>query len=378
MAKTARKMLFVVNTPGFFLSHRLPLANAAKASGYEVHVATAFGPGIDQILAQGLVHHVIPFARSGHNPLSEVGAILQLVRLFLCVKPSLIHLITIKPVLYGGIAARLTSVNSVVAAVSGLGTVFLANSFAGKLRRWFVVRLYHIAFNQKKLAVIFQNHDDRSVLISHGVVHPADTRIVRGSGVALAGYPYVPEPKGQLVVVMAARLLRDKGVFEFVEAARVLRSRGVGVKMRLIGSPDRGNPTSVTNRDLKYWAEDGSVELLGHRTDIAAQYAQAHIVCLPSYREGLPKCLIEAAACGRAIVTTDVAGCRDAVIPNVTGILVPVKDAVALADAIQKLVEEPELRVKMGCAGRQLAEEKFAIKIIVDQHLKIYQEVLVS
>jgi len=178
------------------------------------------------------------------------------------------------------------------------------------------------------------------------------------------------------VVVMAARLLKDKGVFEFVEAARLLLRRGILVEMRLIGSPDLGNPTSVTQQVLDQWGNEGQVDLLGYRKDIAAQYAAANIVCLPSYREGLPKSLVEAAACGRAIVTTDVPGCRDAITPDVTGLLVPVKDSVALADAIQVLIEEPELRKKMGHAGRSLAEDAFAIEKIVEQHMCIYQELL--
>jgi len=376
LADSLRKLIFVVNTPGFFLSHRLPLAIYAKAAGYEVHVATAFGPEIKEIEAQGLKHHVVPFARSGQNPFKEALAICRLIWLFRRLKPSLIHLITIKPVLYGGIASRIAGVSSVVSAVSGLGTVFLTKSFAGKLRRWFVIRLYGLAFNQKRLVVIFQNNDDRNILLSSGVVDFLHTRIIHGSGVDLAEYKFSPERDCQLVAVMAARLLKDKGVYEFVEAARVLRSRRVAVKMRLIGSLDSGNPTSVTKEDLQSWALEGIVEVLGYRDDIAAQYAQAHIVCLPSYREGLPKSLIEAAACGRAVVTTDVAGCRDAIIPNVTGLLVPVRDPVALADAIQKLVDEPELRREMGIAGRRLAEDRFAIKGVVDQHLQIYEEVL--
>lgn len=177
-------------------------------------------------------------------------------------------------------------------------------------------------------------------------------------------------------MVMAARLLRDKGVGEFVEAARLLLRRGILVEMRLIGSLDLGNPTSVTQQELDQWENEGQVDLLGYRKDIAAQYAEANIVCLPSYREGLPKGLVEAAACGRAIVTTDVPGCRDAITPDVTALLVPVKDALALANALQRLIEDPELRNNMGQSGRTLAEEAFAIEKIVKQHMEIYKELL--
>jgi glycosyltransferase involved in cell wall biosynthesis len=376
LSAEGKKILFVVNAPEFFLSHRLPLAIAAESAGYEIHVATANGSEVESIRAHGFDHHVIPFARSGQNPFSEIRTLLQLVRLFRHLRPDLVHLITIKPVLYGGIAARMTGVGAVVSAVSGLGTVFLADSTSAKMRRWIVTRLYAAAFKQKRLAVIFQNPDDRDTLISLGTLQPSQARMIRGSGVSLPDYPFVPEPDGAPVVVMAARLLRDKGVLEYVDAARLLHQRGIEVQMRLIGSTDPGNPTTVTQHEIDQWEQEGSIRPMGFRNDIAEQYAAANIVCLPSYREGLPKSLVEAAACGRAVVTTDVPGCRDAITPDVTGLLVPVKDAQALADAIQKLIENPEMRKQMGQAGRALAEEAFAIEKIVEQHMHIYTELL--
>lgn len=376
MAGSRKKILFVVNAPEFFISHRLQLAVAAQKAGYEVHIASAHGAAVSQIEAEGFHHHAVSFARSGQNPLVELRTLVSLVKLFRQIKPDLVHLITIKPVLYGGLAARLSQVQGVVSAVSGLGTVFLAESLLGKARRWLIGKLYTAAFQQNNLAVIFQNPDDRDTLLSIGALSEQNVRLVRGSGVSLQEYPYLPEPEGKPVIVMAARLLRDKGVFEFVEAARELRHRGVAVNMKLIGSADPGNVSSVTQAELDAWEEEGAVELLGFRSDIAEQYASANIVCLPSYREGLPKGLVEAAACGRAVVTTDVPGCRDAITPGETGLLVPVKDSSALADAIQALVDQSRLRKKMGAAGRALAEEEFAIEKIVDQHLQIYRGVL--
>ncbi|OHY79835.1 glycosyltransferase family 4 protein [Marinobacter sp. AC-23] len=379
MADHSRVILFVVNAPEFFLSHRLPIAVAAQAAGYEVHVASAPGDSVETIRAKGFTHHLIGFARSGQNPWVELRTLVSLVRLFQRVRPDLVHLITIKPVLYGGIAARLVSVPGVVSAVSGLGTVFLAQSTVAKLRRWFIAKLYTAAFKQRRLAVIFQNPDDRDTLILLGALQVGGTRMIRGSGVSLDDYPCVPEPEADKpMVVMAARLLRDKGVFEFIEAARLLRDRGVKAQMRLIGSADPGNLTSVTEAELDQWRKEGVVELMGFRSDIAEQYAAANIVCLPSYREGLPKSLVEAAVCGRAVVTTDVPGCRDAITSGETGLLIPVKDSVALADAIQKLIEDSCLRRRMGEAGRDLAEEAFSIEKIVAQHLKIYDEVSVN
>jgi glycosyltransferase involved in cell wall biosynthesis len=372
----AKKILFVVNAPEFFLSHRLPIALAAREVGFEVHVATAPGDAVREIQSAGLIHHTVAIARSGQNPFSELGSIASLYRLFRALRPDLVHLITIKPVLYGGIAARLSGAPAVVAAVSGLGTVFVAQSLAARTRRALVSWLYRLAFSQRRLAVIFQNPDDRDGLLAIGALKKDQVRMIRGSGVNLADYSFLPEPAGTPVVVMAARLLRDKGVYEFVEAARLLKSRGVEAVMRLIGSPDPGNPTSVAQTELDNWSAEGIVQLLGFRTDIALQYEAANIVCLPSYREGLPKGLVEAAACGRAVVTTDVPGCRDAIERDVTGVLVPEKNASALADAIQMLIEMPEKRLSMGEAGRKLARQAFSIDRIVDQHLAIYEELL--
>lgn len=372
------KLIFVVNAPQFFVSHRLPLAVAAREAGYEVHVATAVGDDVAKIESMGFKHHSVSFARSGQNPFYEIITFLRLFRLFVLLKPDLIHAVTIKPVLYGGIAARLAGVKSVVAAVSGLGTVFIATSTSARLRRWIVKKLYSAALLNDRAVVIFQNSDDSNSLLKLGVLKQPQVRIIRGSGVCLNNYPFLPEPDGKPVVVMAARLLRDKGVFEFVEAARLLASRGVDVEMRLIGSPDMGNPTSISQDKLDQWARDGFVRLLGYRADIAQQYASSHIVCLPSYREGLPKSLVEAAACGRAVVTTDVPGCRDAIKPGVTGLLVPVQDSVALADAIQKLLGDSNLRNRMGLAGRQLAIECYNIVDIVEQHINIYEELMAN
>jgi glycosyltransferase involved in cell wall biosynthesis len=244
------------------------------------------------------------------------------------------------------------------------------------LRRWLVSHLYRFAFRQRQLVVIFQNPDDRDTLLCLGVVRSQQTRIIRGSGVSLDEYPYVPEPQSRPVVVMASRLLKDKGVCEFVEAARLLQSRNVDVLMRLIGSPDPGNLSSITTEEMNDWKHEGIVDLMGYRTDIAEQYAASNIVCLPSYREGLPKSLIEAAACGRAVVTTDVPGCRDAIEPGITGLLVPPRDPGALADAIEHLIENPSELKNMGRAGRRLAEREFGIDKIVNQHLEIYRELL--
>lgn len=372
-----KKILFVVNDMDFFISHRIPIAVAAQAEGYEVHLACPPGKKVLEIVSLGFYYHRVPLTRNGQNPLRELHAILSLYRLYNKINPDLVHLVTIKPVLYGGIAARLKNVKAVVAAVSGLGTTFIAQSMSARIRKMAVSLLYRLALSHHNLIVIFQNPDDRNTLINLGVISEEQVRIIRGSGVSTEQYAFTPEPAGKPVVVMASRLLRDKGVFEFVEASRILKKSNTNVVMRLIGSPDPGNLTSVTEAELNAWRKENVIEFLGYKEDIAIQYAAANIVCLPSYREGLPKGLVEAAACGRAVVTTNVPGCRDAIEPGVTGVLVPVKDAESLAEAIKTLIESPGQRLQMGLAGRRLAEESFAIEKIVEQHMSIYRELMI-
>lgn len=367
-------LLFVVNIPEFFLSHRLPLAISARNAGFTVHIATGPGSACQEISELGFEHHLLPISRSGRNPLAELRTLWGLYRLMRTIRPDLVHLVTIKPVLYGGLMARLSGVPAMVAAISGLGTVFVDRDQTRSWIRRGVEWLYRLALGHPNAKVIFQNPDDRAALTHIGAVSKDKTALVRGSGVSLASCPMRPEPEGVPVVTFAARLLEDKGVREFVEAARVLKERGVVARFWLAGSPDPGNITSITEMELSDWSKDGFVETLGYRTDIPDIFANSNIVVLPSYREGLPKALVEAAACGRAVVTTDVPGCRDAIEPGATGLLVPVRDASGLADAIQFLIENPDRRKQMGTSGRALAEREFAIEKVVDAHLAIYRE----
>lgn len=367
-------ILFVVNSPEFFLSHRLPLAVALRDIGFTVQIATGFGPACKEIAELGFHHHLLPISRSGHNPLCELRTLLGLYRLIKGIKPDLVHLVTIKPVLYGGLLARLAGVPAMVAAISGLGTVFIDSKQDHFWMRYVIKWLYRVALGHSNLKVIFQNPDDRAVLIGISALRKCKTALIRGSGVSLASHPMRPEPEDVPVVTFAGRLLEDKGVREFVEAARVLMLRGVTARFWLAGSLDPGNLTSVSEDVLLKWSKEEVVEVLGHQSDIPNLFANSNIVVLPSYREGLPKVLIEAAACGRAVVTTDVPGCRDAIEPESTGLLVPVRDPIGLADAIQFLIENPERRKKMGASGRVLAEREFAIEKVVDAHLAIYHE----
>ena len=369
-------IFYIVNNVDFLISHRLELCKAAKNSGYEVHIVCPRNGSSCSLTDLGFTIHFINFSRNGSNPLSEILCFIKLFLLFKKHSPELVHLITIKPYLYGGIAARITRVRAVVSAVAGLGILFSSDKFKYRLLRLLLYPLFKIAFGHKKQAVIFQNNDDKDFLVKWGIVAGYKARIIKGSGVDLRLCSVLPEPENIPIVSFAGRLLVDKGVEVFVEASRLLRELGVNVNCWLIGEPDTGNPNSVTLEQLKRWQFEGVIEIFGYKKDVPYLFSKSNIVVFPSfYGEGLPKVLIEAAACARAVITTDHPGCRDAILPNETGLLVPVRDPVALAGAVQMLLKDSDLRQEMGRRGRILAEEVFSLEQIVNQHLEIYREV---
>ncbi|HUF87646.1 MAG TPA: glycosyltransferase family 4 protein [Thermohalobaculum sp.] len=370
------RLLFVVNDLDFFLSHRLAIAEAAAAEGWEVHVAAPGAADDARLCAAGLRPHALRLARHGTNPLAEAASLAGMYRLFRRLRPDLVHLVTIKPVVYGGIAARLARVPAVVSAISGLGYVFLQGGARARTLRWAVRPLYRLALGHPRQRVIFQNEDDRSALEALGARLDGRSELIRGSGVDLDAFVPTPEPEGPVRVLMPARILTDKGVREFVEAARILRREGVEARFAVAGDAPAGNPARVPGQTLAAWRTAGTVELLGFCSDMPRQLAASHIVVLPSYREGFPLALVEAAAAARPVVTTDVPGCRDAIIEGETGLLVPVRDSAALARAIRRLVEEPETRWRMGRAGRALAERAFSVRDVAQRHLAIYRALL--
>jgi glycosyltransferase involved in cell wall biosynthesis len=368
------RVLFVVNDAAFFLSHRLPIALAARKSGYEVHVATPDGSAVADVVSARFAHHRLPLSRSGLNPLQELRSLWAIYRLFRRLSPHVVHLVTTKPVLYGGIAARLAGVPGVLVAVPGLGFPFSDSGVKARSIRLTMTCLYRIVFRAQKLRVVVQNPHDRRTLLQVGAVTPDQTVLIPGSGVELSAFPLCPEPDGVPVVTLATRMLRNKGVYEFVEAARLLADRGTRARFWLVGAPDAGNFASVNERELESWREEGTVEVLGLRRDIPDIFAASNLVVLPSYYgEGLPKVLCEAAASGRAVITTDHPGCRDAIVPGVTGLLVPPRDAEALATAIRDLLRDTGRRKEMGRAGRRLAEARFSIREIVAAHMAVYR-----
>lgn len=375
-----RRLLFVVNVGWFFVSHRLPLAVAARERGYEVHVAAGIDERLDQntrelLAAQGIQLHVLRLSRSSAHPGELCSVIYDLVRLYRTLRPAIIHLVTLKPLLMGGIAAKLSRFSSVVFAVPGRGSVFSKRGILPAIRRWCVVSLYRLAYRPLSNRVIVQNIEDRDYFAARGIFPVGDIRLIRGSGVDPTKFAAMADPGGEAMVILASRMLKEKGVADFVAAAERLKGQGVRARFVLVGEPDDGNPHSHTTQELQAWVRGGSVEWWGFRADMSTVFAMCHVVCLPTYYgEGVPKVLIEAAAAGRPIVTTDTPGCRDIVKQDCNGYLVAPRDVNALASALLKLIGDRALRMIMGRQGRLRVETEFSLEEVVRQTLNIYGE----
>ncbi len=376
----AQTILYVVNEGGFFLSHRLPLAQAARDAGYRVAVAVPASPADSAIREAGFELHGVPLDRRSLNPLKALATLVALRRLYRRLRPDLVHHITIKPVILGSLAARLAGVRAVVNAVPGLGYVFVRKGPAGWLLRTAVRAAYRVALRGRNTVVIFQNPDDRDAFVRWGLVRRADTALIRGSGVDTEVFRPGPEPppeEGPPVILLASRLLWDKGVGDFVAAARCLQADGIEARLAIAGEPDAGNPSSIAQEQLDAWVQSGAVEWWGRQDDMPAVYALTHIACLPSaYGEGVPKALIEAAACGRPIVTTDIPGCREIVRDGVNGLLVAPRDAEALAAALRRLIEDPALRTELGARGREVVVAEFSEEKVTGETLLVYDRLL--
>ena len=372
---TPPRILFVVTEDWYFVSHRLALAVAAQAAGFEVVVATRVGRHGEAIRATGI--RLVPFglARSYGNPLREI---LALVRLYRRERPDIVHHVALKPIVYGAVAAWLARVPAQVNAVVGLGWLFTSTKGVMRLirpaARWILASLLRM----RGSLTIVQNPDDRALLVrSH--LPESRIRLIRGAGVDTTVFAPAPEPAGPVCIVLAARMLWDKGVGEFVEAARLIRQAGVQARFALVGDPDNDNPASVPEATLRGWHGQDGVEWWGRRDDMPSVYQAAHIACLPSYyREGLPKVLLEAAACGRPLVTTDAPGCREVVQDGDNGILVTPRDAQSLARAMRKLIEDEKLRHAMGKRGREIMLKDFSSEQVVRETLAIYRELVAS
>ena len=371
-ADYSRHLVYVITEDWFFKSHFFDRAIAAVSAGYNVTVITRCRDSAREFEKYGLLTENIKFSRRGSNPITELTTIFRLRSTLKRIKPDIVHNIALKPVVLGSLAAQFAGIRNIVNAPVGMGYVFTSQESKARVLRPIVKVLIRYVLGNENRRVIIENHDDLENLVSGGFARRESIVLIKGAGVDVQKFSQRPEPNEPVKVIMVSRLLRDKGVYEFIGAAKIVRSRNSSVRFLLVGDIDDGNPTSMNSEEIANLANSKYVTWLGARTDIAKLLAESHIACLPSYREGLPKSLIEAASVGRPIVATDVPGCREVVTHMVNGLLVKPRDAQALAAAIEKLVENPKLRKSMGEENRHKAEAEYANEIIIGQTHRVY------
>jgi glycosyltransferase involved in cell wall biosynthesis len=368
------KLLLAENRVEYFPTHRRPLAEAARAAGYDVHIATVTSGSSAGIVDAGFPFHQISRRVGGSRMSQEFAAMFGLRRVLRELRPDICHFITLRAVVHGLLALLLGGVRPqlVVCSITGLGFLFTDEELRARIGRTVAGNLIGILRRLVRPVFIFQNPDDRALFADRGWVPLSASCLVRGSGVDVRAFSKAELPSGTPIVLFCARYLRHKGIFEFVEAARLLRSEGVDARFVIVGDVDPHNPASASRSDVDAWLEEGIVEDWGFCSDVPARLAQAALVVLPSYREGLPKVVIEAAATGRPVIVSDSPGCREAVVDGQTGLLVPPKDPGALASAIGTLLADPARRRLMGDAARRDAESRFASDVIAEAIVGIY------
>jgi glycosyltransferase involved in cell wall biosynthesis len=368
------RLLYVVTEDWYFLSHRLPMARAARAAGFEIHVATRVVDGAAAIESEGFTLHPVSFIRGRVSPLATLCTIFALRRIGRQIAPAITHHVALQTSILGSLAA-LGRPGARINALTGFGHTFISNSARTRVLRWLIGTLLRTLVNRPNALALVQNPDDRESLLALGIA-PDHITLIPGSGVDTDALRPQPEPAGPPTVAFVGRLLEDKGIRTLVDAHRLLRRSGSNVELLIAGTLDPANPASLKGPEAAQFNREPGITMLGHVDDISALWARAHIAVLPSRREGLPKSLLEAAACGRPMVATDVPGCREIVRPDETGLLVPVDDAPALAAAIGKLVSSPELRARYGAAARRLAVERFSAEMIGRQTVDLYRRLV--
>jgi glycosyltransferase involved in cell wall biosynthesis len=369
-------ILFLVNTDSFFVSHRLPIAKKLLQLGYEVHIATDFTKYKSQLLKKGFKTHQVNFNKNSINFFNLFIVLNTIFFLLIKIKPKIFHLISIKPVLFGGILALFFPIKGLVISITGLGSMYLRSGFFFKIIENIINQFYKIIFSFENLKIIFQNKDDLEFLLRKTNMKIHKTIIIKGSGIILNNFKFKKISKGIPIILMASRLIADKGVIEYIEAIKYLKSINFKGQFYLIGDPDFGNPSFISLTLIEKWKKDKLIKYLPHQKKIVNYIRKSTIVVLPSYREGFPKILMEAAAVGRPVVTTNTPGCRDAIIKNKTGILVSVKNSVELGEAIKKLSFNRRLLEKMSAYSRIHAKNNFAIENIIAQHISVYNKLL--
>ena len=368
------KILLFANTDWYLYNFRLSLAKDLRDQGHEVILLSPPG-GFQKLLQEnGFQLISFPFSRQGINPFYEIWTLWQLMRIYHKVKPDVVHHFTIKPVIYGSLAAHFLHIRGTINSITGLGHLFIDPSPVTRLLRVVAKWLYRISLRNTQ--VIFENPEDRDIFIKNRLLKANHSHLILGTGVDVEKFRPVNKNNDVPVVLFSSRMLATKGVLEYMEAVRILKQNGFKARFALAGTTDPGNPASVADGQIESWNQSGLVEWWGWREDMPNTLAQTDIFCLPSYREGVPNALIEACACGLPIVTTDVPGCRDVVTHGVNGLLVPVRNAFALAGALETLLTSPELRQRMGTAGRETAINKFSNTKVNAETLGVYKTLL--
>lgn len=371
---SGQKVLIVVTEDWYFWSHRLPLARTLRDAGFRVAVATRVQSHGDRIRSEGFELHDVPMLRRGLAAPLEMGTVLALAGLYRRLRPNLVIHVALKPVLLGALAGMLSGAPPTLNILTGMGFVFTSASLKARFLRAPISAVMGRLLVQPKTLAVVQNSEDLEALTTAGVLTRLGTRLIKGSGVDVRHFLPLPEPDGEFTAAVVCRMLADKGIYDLVDAARILRARHVPIRILLVGPLDPLNPTAVSERELQGWKEEGLAEWLGPVNDVRDVWRRAHVAVLPSHREGLPKSLIEAASCGRAIVATDTTGCREVVEEGLNGRLVPLRAPGELAAALEELSRSPALCRRFGLAGRRRVEEQFSEDVVIAQYRKLCLE----
>ena len=370
------KLYIVVNHDWFFLSHRQAIAVAAKEAGWDVTIVTCNTGRFDDIKALGLKAIDLPIDATGMNPVEEMKTFWFLMKLYRREKPDVVHHVGLKTILWGGLAAKLTGIKGVVNAVSGLGVMFSGEK--PSLVTKGVLAVLRFSHNRKGVRVIFQNHEDEDLFMKNHITRQEDSVFIKGSGVDLKKFSYIPVPDTLPVrVIFTGRMVKEKGVVVLIEAAEKLRGEYEGKVEFLLCGKLSDNPKAMKQSEMEALCDGKYIQWLGHRNDIKDLLGQSHIVAFPSYyREGVPKSLIEANAIGRPIITCNSIGCKDTVENGYNGYLIPIKDSESLATSLKELIDNPDLRKTMGENSRKIAERDFSLDTVIQKHLEAYNSLL--
>jgi len=381
-----KKIAFIINHSSFFVSHRLPLATAAIKEGFKVRLITGKASSLTMeedsknILKKiKLNHKLTMFKSSSINPFTELIGFIQIILTLISNKPNIVHTASIKGTIYGGLAAKILGINSLVISISGLGFVFTGEKTFSKNIMSFIFKFFlRIICSHKNKKIIVQNKDDKNFILNNKFANISEIEMIKGSGVDMSIFKYNELDLNNRKIIFPARLLFDKGVKEFLESAEILSKEYPNWEFILAGAYDYKNPSIISKKILDKYFLNKNIKFLGYVKNMQDIFKNSAIVCLPSYREGMPKSLLEAASVGRAIVTTETIGCKESIIDNFTGLLVPVKDTQSLTTALRKLINSPNLRRCFGLNGRKFAEDNFDLRIVQNRVIDIYESLILK